>query len=312
MPDGIRLISWPFHNGLRGVGMGAGAARLADDERLRAALEAASWPVSSDEVDPVDESEAEIARVMELVRRLAGRVRVAVEDGAFPLVLAGNCNSCLGTVAGIGAKDLGVVWFDAHADFDDPEENTSGFFDVMGLAMLTGRGWHALRGTIPGHRPIPESDVILAGVRDLEPYQRRRLDASEVCAVPGSIEPEPFAEALSELSSRVSRIYLHVDLDSLDSSEARANEYAAPGGPSLERLAQCVRLSCERFTVAGAAITAYDPSLDSEDRTVMAARRIAKEIATGVRRTLVHAPRVGLSGVDHLEAGAALSGTEPM
>jgi arginase family enzyme len=82
----------------------------------------------------------------------------------------------------------------------------------------------------------------------------------------------------------VSRIYLHVDLDSLDSSEARANEYAAPGGPSLERLAQCVRLSCERFTVAGAAITAHDPSLDSEDRTLMAARRIAKEIAIGVRR----------------------------
>jgi arginase len=284
MPGGIRLISWPFHNGLRGVGIGAGATRLAHDERLLAALGAASWPVSDDEVEPVDESEAEIARVMELVRRLAGRVRVAVEERAFPLVLAGNCNSCLGTVAGIGAEDLGVVWFDAHADFDDPEENTSGFFDVMGLAMLTGRGWRALRGTIPGHRPIPESDVILAGVRDLDPYQRRRLDASEVLTVLGSIEPAPFAQALSALSSRVSRIYLHVDLDSLDSSEARANEYAASGGPSLERLAQCVRLSCERFTVAGAAITAYDPSLDSEDRTLMAARRIAKEIAVGVRR----------------------------
>jgi len=264
--------------------MGAGAARLANDERLREALEAAGWAVSKEEVDAVDESEAEIARVMELVRRLASRVRVAVQEGSFPLVLAGNCNSCLGTVAGIGAEDLGVVWFDAHADFDDPEENTSGFFDVMGLAMLTGRGWLALRSTIPGHRPIPECDVVLAGVRDLEPYQRSRLDASEVRAVPGSIEPEPFAEALSELSSRVSRIYLHVDLDSLDSSETRANEYAAPGGPSLERLAQCVRLSCERFTVAAAAITAYDPSLDSEDRTMMAAQRIAKEIATGVRR----------------------------
>lgn len=82
----------------------------------------------------------------------------------------------------------------------------------------------------------------------------------------------------------MSRIYLHVDLDSLDSSEARANEYAASGGPSIERLAQCVRLSCERLTVAGAAITAYDSLLDSEDRTMIAARRIAKEIAIGVRR----------------------------
>ena len=67
--------------------MGAGAARLADDERLREALEAAGWAVSKEEVDAVDESEAEIARVMELVRRLAGRVRVAVEEGAFPALL---------------------------------------------------------------------------------------------------------------------------------------------------------------------------------------------------------------------------------
>ena len=150
--------------------------------------------------------------------------------------------------------------------------------------MLTGRGWRALRGTIPGLRPIPESVVVLAGVRDLEPYQRRRLDASQVCAIPGSIDREPFEQALSRLSSRVSRIYLHVDLDALDSSEARANQYAASGGPSIERLAQCIRLSCERFTIAGAAITAYDSALDPGDRTLTAARRIAREIAIGVRQ----------------------------
>lgn len=280
----MRLISWPFHNGLRGVGMGAGATRLAGDEPLRTALERADWAISSDEVEAVNESDAEITRVIELVRRLAGRVRAAVEDGDFPLVLAGNCNSCLGTVAGVGARDLGVVWFDAHADFDDPEENTSGFFDVMGLAMLTGRGWRALRATVSGLRPIPESSVVLAGVRDLEPYQRRRLDTSEVCAVPGSIDPKAFEQALSRLSLRVSRIYLHVDLDVLDSAEARANEYAAPGGPSMERLARCIRLACGRFTVAGAGITAYDPALDPGDRTLIAARRIAREIAIAVRQ----------------------------
>ena len=66
-----------------------------------------------------DESRAEITRVMELVCRLAGRVRRAVDEGAFPLVLAGGCNSSLGTAAGIAADSPGIVWFDAHADFDD-------------------------------------------------------------------------------------------------------------------------------------------------------------------------------------------------
>ena len=162
------MIAWPYHNGLRDVSMGAGATRLTGDELLRRAIEAAGWRVCDDRVEPVDESGAEIALVIELVRRLAFRVRLAVEERAFPLVLAGNCNSCLGTVAGVGTQQLGVVWFDAHADFDDPSENTSGFFDVMGLAMLTGRGWQALRATIPNHAPIAEANVVLAGVRDLE------------------------------------------------------------------------------------------------------------------------------------------------
>lgn len=268
--------------------MGAGAARLAADRDLRAGLEEAGWEVTAAEIDPVDESDAEIARVIELVRRLSDEVRTAAERGAFPLVLAGNCNSCLGTVAGVGGEGLGVVWFDAHADFDDPDDNTSGFFDVMGLAMLTGRGWPALRATIPGHRPVPEADVVLAGVRDLEPYQRGRLESSAVQAVPGAIDPARFAELVAALSARVSRIYLHVDLDALDAGEARANRYAASGGPSLDRLLGCIRLVCESFTVAAAAITAYDPALDGDGHTLRAARSIAAEIAQGVRREAAH------------------------
>lgn len=277
----LRLIAWPYHNGLRGAGMGAGAARLADDRPFRTELETAGWQLVDDEVPPADELAPEVARVAELIRRLSRHVARAAADGAFPLVLAGNCSSCLGTTAGVGAERIGVVWFDAHADFDDPEENVSGFFDVMSLAMLTGRGWAALRATIPGHRPIPEGNVLLAGVRDLEPHQRRRLEASDVLVVPGAIETGRFEEAVTQLSSRVSRVYLHVDLDALDAGVARANRYAAPGGPGLDRLVECIRGCCERFSVAAAALTAYDPGFDDELRTLAAARRIAGEIARG-------------------------------
>jgi len=138
MSHELRLICWPFHNGLRNVGTGAGPLRLVDDEPLCSGIQEEGWRPSCEEVDAVDESRAEITRVMELVCRLAGRVRRAVDEGAFPLVLAGGCNSSLGTAAGIAADSPGIVWFDAHADFDDPEENLSGYFDVMGLAMLTG------------------------------------------------------------------------------------------------------------------------------------------------------------------------------
>ncbi len=297
----LRLISHPFHNGLRAVSMGNGPLLLAADEHLRAGIERAGWVVRAEEVEPTDESRPEIARVIELNRRLAARVRSAVEDGAFPLVLAGNCNSSLGTIAGLSPapeptppatpyrsdapSDLGVVWLDAHADFDDPDENTSGFFDVMGLAMLTGRGWRGLRHTIPGHRPVAEQNVVLAAVRDLESYQRERLERSELTVIPGPLDRERFEAALSDLASRVRRIYLHIDLDSLDSAEARANEYAASGGPSLDSVCGCVRAACERVEPAAAAITAYDPAADPDRHAQAAAERIARELADTIRQT---------------------------
>jgi arginase len=276
-------VSCPFHNGLRDVSMGSGALRLATDDELRAGIEAEGWELAQEEIEPVDESDPEIARVIELIRRLAGRVRQAVTEGAFPLVIAGNCNSALGTTAGIGTEQLGVLWFDAHADFDDPEENQSGFFDVMGLAMLTGRGWRALRSTIPGRAPIPERNVVLAAVRDLETYQRRRLEQSALKSVPGPIHQDRFENALTHLKDTASRVYLHVDLDSIDIDDARANYYAAPGGPNLERLLDCIRQATERLTIAGAALTAYDPAFDPDKRTLTAARAVVRTIAKGVR-----------------------------
>lgn len=282
MPNELRLICCPFHNGRREVGMGSGASRLAADQPLREGIASQGWTVSDARIDLLDGPEAEIARVMETIRGLAVCVRQAVADKAFPLVLAGNCNSCLGTTAGIEADRLGAVWFDAHADFDDPEENTSGFFDVMGMAMLTGRGWRALRETVPGLRPVPERHVILAGVRDLEPYQRHRLEESDVAWIPGAVDAEALNHAADRLSSRTNRVYLHVDLDCLDISEARANQYAAGGGPTLDRLQDCLRLICDRFELAAAAITAYDPGYDAGGRALEAARRISREIARGV------------------------------
>jgi arginase len=153
-----------------------------------------------DSVEPVEETRSEIARVFELDRRLAARVHTAIAEDAFPLVLAGAYNRCLGTVADASAGGIGVVWFDTHADFDTPDDNLSGFLDVMGLAILTGSGWRALRETIPGFVPVHEEKVVLAGVRDLEPYQRARLERSHIRTVPGSHwREEDFEAALDEL-----------------------------------------------------------------------------------------------------------------
>ena len=278
----VALIAWPYDAGLGDVGMGSGASMLLADEELHQGLSAGTDRVTVETVPPVDPALPEITRIFELDRRLARHVARARARGAFPLVLAGNCISALGTTAGVrDGERLGVVWLDAHADLDTPEDNLSGFTDVMGLSILTGGAWRALRATIPGFAPVGERDVVMAGVRDLEPYQRERLAGTEIAVVPGRVELGELRARLDELAGRVRRVYLHVDLDVLDTSVGRANRYAAAGGPDLDTVLAVIGETFARFTVAAAALTAYDPQAD-EGRTILAAARtIAARIAEG-------------------------------
>jgi arginase len=283
MGRAVQLLSMPYHRGQPRVGMGNGPATLLDDHGLVEELQRRGLAVEHEEIPDV-EGEGEVTRTLELDRVLAGRVRVTIEAGRLPLVLSGNCNSCLGTVAGVGEAGLGVVWFDAHADFDTPEDNRSGFFDVLGLSLLTGTGWESLGQSISGLEFIGEPNVALVGVRDLALFQRARLEGSAVRAVHGNELRKLGLEAalvpvLDEISSRAPRAYLHVDLDSLDPSEGRANQFAAPGGLSLAELRTALDLVSERFDVRAAAVTAYDPAVDEDGRMGSTAVEVVAAVA---------------------------------
>jgi len=275
----VSIVSVPFHLGTRDVVMGRGPTALIEEHEIAAALggevavETASAPSNSDL--------PEIGRTFDVARAVSGLVGAARAAGRLPLVLAGNCNSCLGTVAGLAPAEPGVVWFDAHADFDTPEDNASGFLDVMALSTLTGRCWETLRRSIPGFREVPEEDVVMVAVRDLEPYQRESLERSEVRSVPDGRSLE---SALDDLRGRRDGVYLHVDMDCIDPSEGRANQYAAPGGLTVGELEDAIAAVGTRFRIEAAAITAYDPSCDEDGRIGRAAVRVAQAIVAAASR----------------------------
>jgi arginase len=242
------LIEVPYHLGRERVGPGTGVEPLVE------AIGAES--VAVDRGRPFHD---ELGASFDVLRAVAQTVRETVAAGRFPLVLAGNCSSAIGTVAGLGRDDLGIVWLDAHADFNTPETTESGFFEGFALAMLTGSSFDAMRSSIEGHRPIPEERVVLLA-RDIDPGEQRRLDASQVRLVDlASLE-----QALDELAQKVGAVYLHVDLDVLDPSEGRANFLASENGLSLAELERAVGAVLERFEVAAAAITWYEPRVDPE------------------------------------------------
>jgi arginase len=277
----VALLVVPYHLGHEGVGMGAGPDALVA-AGLAAGLESDGYEVELVRVERTGQATNEIGASFDVVRAVAERARDAAQTGAFPLALAGNCMTSIGVVAGLG-RDVGVVWLDAHADFNTPETTTSGFADGMGLSILTGSGWEAMRAAVPGYRPVSDANVALVSVRDVDPAERERLDRSRV-AVLEPREVDAIGPVLDDLRTRVSDVYLHLDLDALDPSEGRANPFAVDGGLSAAEVERVVRAVGERLRIRAASLTAYDPAADPEGRIPPTALALARSIlvAAGV------------------------------
>jgi arginase len=253
------LIQVPYHLGRKGVVLGAGPEPLA--------LAIGGESIVVERSEPLTN---EISATFDVIRQTRTAVRETLDAGRFPLVLAGNCHCAVAAVAAL-ERDLGIVWFDAHADFHTPDSTTTGFFDGMPLALITGEGWAELRGTIEGLRPVPEDRIVLVGARDLEPTEEARLAASRIAQPDaGSLEA-----ALDDLRTRTDAVYLHIDLDVLDPSEGKANGWAVEGGLTADELEAAVEAVRARFDIAAATFSAYDPTVDPEGRIPAVAARLA-------------------------------------
>ncbi len=227
-------------------------------------------------VRPEGDPPAEVATAFELHGLVSEQVRDALADGRFPLVLSGNCNASVGTIAGAGPERLGIVWFDAHADFNTPETTTTGFTDGMGLAVAVGHCWRRMAGGVPGFCPVAEEDVVLAGARDVQPAEGERLAASKVTVVGadriGREGLRALAEALDGLGNGLVRVYVHLDLDVLDPARVgRANGFATEGGLDAGELLAALGMVRGRFDVVACGIASYDPSFDADGRVLQAA-----------------------------------------
>jgi len=277
-----QIIQVPYDSGHKNYRMGLGPGHIVRH------LKAEHFPLTEvSEVEVHDGIALEIGTSFAVARRLSEKVRDVAGSGAFPLVLAGNCISCVGTLAGLGAPPPAIIWLDAHGDFNTPETTIDGFLDGMGLTTALGRCWAKLAATVPGFRPVPETQAILVGAREFDVDERALLDTSAVHLIPPQhirnhgwrAELEP---VLAKIQTYTRRAYLHIDLDVLDPAEARVNQFAAPGGLTSTELLGIVSLVRERFTLCAAAITAYDPEYDEGEKAVRAAVAVIRELSSRV------------------------------
>jgi arginase len=282
--DAIRLVVMPYELDRLREGVGRGPEHLLE-RGARDALATAGATVQTDVIELDNgfgvSGVGDVDAGFELIRRVSDRVRLARQQGAFPVVLSGSCFAGVGVVAGLDEPAPGVVWFDAHADFNEPATSISGYFDGMGLAVLTGGAWQGLLATVPGTRPVPESAVVLAGARDFDPPEETRLRASQIAHLTaGDLRsPEAVVEALQAVVPEITGLYIHLDLDVLDVEVARVNVYGAAGGLDGDQLEALVEAIIRAFPVRAISLTAYDPECDAEGRVPPIALRVLQTIA---------------------------------
>src|SRR5215210_318198 len=162
--------------GRRGVDMGPSAIRYA---RMEASIEELGHPVTDlgnarvpiPELVESDESVRHLDAVRAVCEEVAERAEAVVSEGLFPIFLGGGHSITVGTVSGVARPfggRTGVIWLDAHADFNTPETSPSGNIHGMPLATLTGNGPPGLVEIGgPGASVSPE-DVVLIGLRSVD------------------------------------------------------------------------------------------------------------------------------------------------
>jgi arginase len=192
----IRLLIVPYELGGLREGVGRGPERLLERGALEA-LRSCGAAVRTEVLELRERTESEADACFALIRLVADRVAAAVREGAFPVILSGSCSVAVGIVAGLGERSPRVLWLDAHADFNTPATTIEGYFDGMGLAVLTGSAWQGLLATVEGARPLPETAVVLAGARDFDEPEKERLDDEQLNALVAEVLDDQPVRALS-------------------------------------------------------------------------------------------------------------------
>ena len=222
--------------------------------------------------------------------------RQAVAAGDVPLVVGGDHSIAVGTVGGVShERRIGVLWIDAHGDFNTPETSPSGNLHGMPLAALCGHGAPELVDLGRSGPKLQPEDVVLFGVRDLDPGEQAMIQYAGVTACTMREIDErgvaPLAREALERLGHVDRLHVSLDMDAIDPREAPGVGTQAPGGLSYRESHLLMELLAEHGGVGSVDVVEINPILDTRNRTARLALGLLSSLFG--RSILWPAPRTG-------------------
>ncbi len=286
----IDIIGVPIDLGAdrRGVDMGPSAIRYS---HLQKKLEELGYDVRDE--GNVEVPIAEMCKItnpklkyidciIPMSRRVAGAVSTSIQAKNFPLVLGGDHSLSIGSVRGAARdKKIGVIWIDAHADFNTAETTPSGNIHGMSLAVLAGQGDKSLVQLWGESIPVIDpKKIAIIGARDLDSGEKVNLsNAGAMVMGMEQIDRYGMVTAIEKAIERVSRdvdgIYLSLDLDALDPEHAPGVGTPVPAGLSQRETHLACEMIAETNRLIGMDLVEVNPILDGQNRTAALAVEFA-------------------------------------
>lgn len=294
----IHLIGVPLDLGAgkRGANLGPAAIRYAGlglspriDEQLsklgHPLIDEGNIPVRAFKFPPEDGGEARLHYLMPITavcKQLATMVERHCGPEDFPLVIGGDHSIAMGTIPGVvrARGPVGVIWIDAHADFNTAGSTPSGNIHGMPLAALVGIGDRRLVELCGTDRTVDPTRVVIIGSRDLDPGEKaflrevgvnvftmKEIDRLGLAAV---------MEQAIELATRdTNGLHISFDMDAVDPDFAPGVGTRVAGGLTYREAHLSLELIADSGKMTSLEIVEVNPTLDHENRTaIMAAELI--------------------------------------
>lgn len=286
----ISLIGVPMDLGAdrRGVDMGPSAIRYADlSEKLTAIghqvdnLDAIQVP-EPETRSPGDPHLKYLEPILKAADELARDVETRMRQQSFPIIMGGDHSIALGSVSGAAnaKKPIGVIWFDAHADFNDSQTSPSGNIHGMILAALAGYGDPRLVNLAGGGPHVDPAKIAIVGARDLDLGERDLLHKAGVHVFTMTDIDRLGMDAVTRQAIEIAGagttgFHVSFDMDVVDPREAPGVGTPVPGGITYREAHLAMELVCESGRMLSLDLVEVNPILDRENRTAVLATELA-------------------------------------
>ncbi len=165
--------------------------------------------------------------------------------------IGGDCGLEIVPVSYLNHKypNLGVIWFDAHADINRPCDSASCNFHGMPLRTLLGEGESKMNPLL--HSFIQASQIHYVGLRDIDQAEQERLDKDSIYH-PRRLDIEDLVSTLSR--KHITHLYLHFDFDCLEPNEYPETYYQVPEGLTIQESVATIQALQKHFKVVGSSV----------------------------------------------------------